>query len=187
MYKRQILDRFCAGLCDFILKGQGDTESRKSHRDAPQSRRILQELKAANLFLIPLDEDGEWFRYHQLFRDLLQNRLRQQLSLEQIAAIHNLAGHWFEQNGFIDEALDQAFSAGELDRAARIVSRQRYGLMNQARWQRLERYLRRFPQDYASQQPDLLMLNVRLQRLWDTSRPKLRETFYTYNNRFAAC
>ncbi|MGD8856291.1 MAG: LuxR C-terminal-related transcriptional regulator, partial [Chloroflexota bacterium] len=121
---------------------------------------ILKALGSANLLLLSLDQEERWFRYHHLLRDLLQHQLRQRHGSETIKILHSRASQWFEDNGFIEEALSHAFSAGDLDRAAQIVSRQRYRLMNQTSWPQLERYLRRFPSWFTRQQPDLLMLKA---------------------------
>lgn len=154
LLRTSILEHFNAQLCDAIL-WPGDAANLPG---LVSSQTILADLSATNLFLIPLDREGWWFRYHHLFRDLLQHRLQRQYDPGGIAALHSRASAWFEENGLIDEALTHAFSAGQLDRATGIVSQRRYALMNQARWQRLERYFDRFPQNFASRQPDLLML-----------------------------
>lgn len=160
LLRTSILDRLNAELCDAILwEGEDILPATTDPGNVP-SQTILAKLSAANLFLIPLDQEGWWFRYHHLFRDLLQHRLQRQHNADDIATLHSRASRWFEQNGLIDEALTHAFSAGQMDRAARIVSRQRYRLMNRAQWQRLERYLHRFPPQFASQQPDLLILKA---------------------------
>jgi LuxR family maltose regulon positive regulatory protein len=160
LLRTSILDRFNAELCDAILSPGDNTLPASADPSASPSRTILRELSAANLFLLPLDQEGRWYRYHHLFRDLLHHRLQRQHNPEEIAALHDRASRWFEQNELIEEALDHAFSAGHLDRAVRIVSRQRYTLMNQARWQHLDRYLRRFSAQFVSHQPDLLMLKT---------------------------
>lgn len=160
LLRSSILNRFSAELCDAILLPEETTPSATTPGSPIPSQKILEELGSANLFLVPLDQEGRWFRYHHLFRDLLQHRLRSQYSPEEITALHNRASQWFEQNGLIDEALSHAFSAGDLDCAAGIVARHRYRLMDQARWQRLARYLDRFSQTYINQQPDLSMLKT---------------------------
>jgi LuxR family maltose regulon positive regulatory protein len=103
---------------------------------------------------------GKWFRYHHLFRDLLNHRLHSKYDQKDIKDLHRRASRWFEENDLIDEAISHAFMADDLDLAAQIVARRRFRLMNHARWQRLARYLSLFPPAYASQQPDLLMLKA---------------------------
>ncbi len=143
-----ILDRFNAELCAALLQ------------DGAQAREILGEVHQANLFLVPLDPAGNWFRYHHLFGDLLQALLRRERTPAEINDLHAKASRWFAQNGLIDEALDHAFAAGDVDAAVRIVADRRYTLMNQAQWQQLERYLHRFQAETIARQPQLLMLET---------------------------
>ena len=70
-----VLDRFCASLCDALRADDG-------------SKRLLGEIERANLFLVPLDERGEWFRYHHVFREVLRRELEDACSEEHIAELH---------------------------------------------------------------------------------------------------
>lgn len=108
-----VLDRFCAPLCDTVLEA------------APgSSRALLDRLERANLFLIPLDNERFWYRYHHLFADLLRQRLRQsehETQQRRLVELHRRASHWFEQQGWYLEAFQQALAAGDIDLAARRV------------------------------------------------------------------
>ncbi|WP_028671184.1 LuxR C-terminal-related transcriptional regulator [Saccharospirillum impatiens] len=108
-----VLDRFCAPLCDTVLATAPGT-----------SRVLLDRIERANLFLVPLDNERYWYRYHHLFSDLLRQRL-QQSELEALhlrpAELHRRASHWFEQQGWHLEAFQQALAAGDIDLAARRV------------------------------------------------------------------
>ena len=73
-------------------------------------------LERANLFIVPLDEERRWYRYHHLFADLLRQRLRQ-TQPEQVPTLHHRASQWYEQNGFIDEAIEHALRARTLSGA----------------------------------------------------------------------
>lgn len=154
------LTRFNADLCDDLLKIDDETNLADFHQVRRPAGEILRELRAANLFILPLDHQESWFRYHQLFRDLLYRRLQSKDHPDFIKTLHRRASRWFAQNGLIEEALTHAFAAGELDLAAQVVHKQRYRLMNQARWQQLERLLGRFPNDFIDQKPGLLMLKT---------------------------
>ena len=70
-----MLDRFCAPLCDAVRGQDG-------------SKRLLDEIERANLFLVPLDDRREWFRYHHVFRDVLRRELEETCSPEHIAELH---------------------------------------------------------------------------------------------------
>ena len=146
-----ILDRFSADLCDALFpRDEGNL----------QSSTVLQELNRANLFLLPLDQEGRWFRYHHLFRDLLLNTLERERGRADIETLHRRASLWFAANDLIDEALAHALAADDLELAANIVGSRRYALMNGTQWRRLDRYLHRFSPQFLAQQPELLMLKT---------------------------
>jgi LuxR family maltose regulon positive regulatory protein len=110
LLRTSILDRLSGSLCDALWQGEKNS-----------AQEILEQLERANLFLISLDDERRWYRYHHLFRDLLRQRLSQKHSKEEIAQIHIRASEWFEQNGDIGEAFHHAVSAADFDRAARLL------------------------------------------------------------------
>jgi LuxR family maltose regulon positive regulatory protein len=98
-----------------------------SHSDSPslrQSAPVLEYLERANLFLVPLDDERIWYRYHHLFADLLRARL-QQSQPDLVPRLHIRASTWLEQKGFIPEAIHHLFAAHEIGRAADLI--ERYG------------------------------------------------------------
>ncbi|MGF6394813.1 LuxR C-terminal-related transcriptional regulator [Pseudomonas plecoglossicida] len=97
-------ERFCAALCDAV-------------RERHDSAAILAFLQAHQVFLVPLDEHGHWYRYHHLFSDLLRSRQ----ASEPPARLHLRACRWFQAQGLLDEAVEQALRAGHLDVAANLV------------------------------------------------------------------
>lgn len=112
-----ILDQLCGPLCDAIL-------------DDPSisGQQILEYLEAANLFLIPLDNERRWYRYHHLFADLLRQRARQIHDLTSdnrsidVNTAHLRACEWYEVNGFAVKAFEQAAAADEIERAERLMA-----------------------------------------------------------------
>ncbi|WP_298187445.1 LuxR C-terminal-related transcriptional regulator [uncultured Pseudomonas sp.] len=102
LYDTASQERFCAELCDAL-------------RDAHDSVAILRHLQAHQVFLVPLDEQGKWFRYHHLFSDLLRSRPQPSTGL------HLRACRWFSAEGLLDEAIEQALRAGQPDVAANLV------------------------------------------------------------------
>jgi LuxR family maltose regulon positive regulatory protein len=103
------LNQLCGPLCDAVT-GERD------------GREALTTLERANLFLIPLDHERRWFRYHALFAGALRERLRTTLP-DEIAALHARASGWFEGEGMLQPAVAHALAAGEHDRAAALVER----------------------------------------------------------------
>lgn len=111
-----LLDRLCGELCDAVLGMPS------AHNDS-YSRLILRELEQRNLFLIPLDAERRWYRYHHLFTDMLRAQIRTGGSPTQVSEIYARAGHWCEAQGFIDEALHYALQSGNMEWVADLLDR----------------------------------------------------------------
>lgn len=120
LLRTSILDRLCGPLCDAVLNESGDTS--RAFVPSSHSQAILEYLDHANLFLVPLDDERRWYRYHHLFADLLRAQL-QQRHAEVIAALHTRASEWYEQTGFDNDAIEHAFLAQDFERAARLIER----------------------------------------------------------------
>jgi LuxR family maltose regulon positive regulatory protein len=105
LYDTACLERFCSELCNAV-------------RDSHDSDEMLRYLQSHQVFLVPLDEHGRWFRYHHLFSDLL--RARPDARAQQ-TRLHLNACRWFSDQGLLDEAVEQALRAGHLDVAANLV------------------------------------------------------------------
>jgi LuxR family maltose regulon positive regulatory protein len=108
LLKTSILDRFTGSICD-ALSGEENGE------------RVLDELDHANLFIVPLDDEHRWFRYHHLFSDLLRRMLEKTypgLSVD----LHRRACRWYEAQMMMPEALQHAISSGDMQLVAQIVS-----------------------------------------------------------------
>jgi LuxR family maltose regulon positive regulatory protein len=107
--RTSVLDRLTASLCDAVT-------------DRDDGDEVLRQLEQANLFLVPLDDRREWYRYHRLFADFL----RTELEPEQSAALHLKAAHWFETHDLLPEAVNHvlahATATGDTDEAARIIA-----------------------------------------------------------------
>jgi LuxR family transcriptional regulator, maltose regulon positive regulatory protein len=117
LLRTSVLDRLCGPLCDAVLcspAGSGDE--------------TLQAVDRANLFIIPLDDERRWYRYHHLFGDLLRRRLAQSLSPEEIAGLHLRASEWYERDGQLLEAFQQATAANDVERAERLIDSDRMDL-----------------------------------------------------------
>jgi LuxR family maltose regulon positive regulatory protein len=147
-----ILDRFCAPLCETILglKHEAGEAGVGGHY-------FIEWVVKANLFTVPLDGQGKWYRYHHLFQQLLQHQLEVKQDKEEIAALHRRASRWYAENGFIDEALHHALKAGDLSRAAQLVEQNGRSLLDEDRWHTLEKWMAQLPDDIIQQRPKLLL------------------------------
>jgi LuxR family transcriptional regulator, maltose regulon positive regulatory protein len=107
LIRTSVLDRMCGPLCDAILGEQG-------------SGRALEQIQARNLLVVPLDRRREWYRYHHLFRELLQSELRRR-EPDLAQDLHFRAAMWLEANAMPEAAIEHAQAAGDYDRVARLV------------------------------------------------------------------
>jgi LuxR family maltose regulon positive regulatory protein len=148
LLKTSILDRLCGPLCE-ALTGVADSE-RNGHA-------TLEWLQQADLFVTPLGDERAWFRYHPLFQEFLQQQLTQQHDPVEIGALHLAASAWLAQNGYAEEALQHALTAGDTAAAVQIVAQQRRELMNHEEWLRLERWVHLFPREVIDRKPELLL------------------------------
>ncbi|HTY98261.1 MAG TPA: tetratricopeptide repeat protein, partial [Rhodocyclaceae bacterium] len=115
LLQTSVLDRLCGPLCDLVL----GTEAAAPGGPA-SSQEILDRMEHANLFLIPLDDDQRWYRYHQLFADLLRHRL-QQTDPNLAPALCRRASRWHEQNGLLADAIAYALAGQDHERALALV------------------------------------------------------------------
>jgi LuxR family maltose regulon positive regulatory protein len=102
-----ILNRLSAALCN-ALTGRSDGQTR------------LKQLEQANLFIVPLDEERHWYRYHQLFADALRTRQRE-LAADTLPTLHRRASHWYAEQGLISEAIHHALLAADFAAAVRLI------------------------------------------------------------------
>jgi LuxR family transcriptional regulator, maltose regulon positive regulatory protein len=107
LLQTSILDRLCGPLCDAVTGQDG-------------GKAKLAGLERGNLFLVPLDDRRRWYRYHQLFADVLQAHLRDEQP-EDVSDLHRRASAWYQQNGDPAAAIRHALAAGDFERAADLV------------------------------------------------------------------
>jgi LuxR family transcriptional regulator, maltose regulon positive regulatory protein len=123
-------------------------------RDA--SQQLLEQLERASLFLHPLDEVRGWWRYHQLFADLLRARLGQQQP-ERVPRLHRAAAAWHEEHGLIDEAIGHALATGDAAWAAGLVERNVQALFERGEGMTLQRWLAALPAELVRSRPRLCL------------------------------
>ena len=107
LLKTAILNRLCASLCNAITERE-------------DSKAMLDVLERSNLFLIPIDDRRQWFRYHPLFAEVMQARLIDEQP-EQVFSLHRRASEWYEHNGSAADAIRHALAAKDFERAATLV------------------------------------------------------------------
>lgn len=110
LLRTSILERLCGSLCDDVM-----------FDESVSSNETLLELERKNLFVVPLDHERRWYRYHHLFADLLRKRLQESLDDSHIAELHRRASAWYEHNGYEIEAFRHAVESNDMDRAALLL------------------------------------------------------------------
>ena len=112
LLQTSILDRLCGSLCEAVVEVDG-----KQHIDG---QAMLEGLEEMNLFVVPLDSERRWYRYHHLFADVLNRRL-EHLFPNRIPELHRRASRWYEEHGFIPEATQHSLLVGDQARAAHLI------------------------------------------------------------------
>ena len=123
-----VLERLCGPLCEAVL-------------DQPGAAAILAALARSNLLLVPLDPDGEWYRYHHLFRDMLLAELRRR-EPELIPVLRRRAAGWCARNDLPEEAMEYTIAAGDVDMAAALVGKLGVRAYRQGKTAAVQRWLR---------------------------------------------
>jgi LuxR family maltose regulon positive regulatory protein len=154
-----ILERMCAPLCDAVLGNPEIRESvlrdRLTHLPVHQttSQSILEYLERSNLFLVPLDDERCWYRYHHLFVGVLRGMLQSGSEPDQIAGLHGHASDWYGQNGFVAEAYRHALLAGDHARAVGILEENAWPMVLNGEFGMLKRWMRALPAGLVSCRP----------------------------------
>ena len=141
LLQTSILDRLCASLCNALTGG--------SHGQA-----VLERLEQANLFIVPLDDDRQWYRYHHLFAEVLRTRLRQSQP-ELLPDLHRRASDWYEVHDSVAEAIQHALAAGDVVRAADLIERERWTLLGRGEINTLHTWLDELPVETICARPRL--------------------------------
>lgn len=158
LLRTSILDRLTESLCEAVCYGESGEAARSSTLPGRCGKfdswipNHLQQLENANLFVIPLDDTRQWYRYHHLFADLLSQRLRIEYpGLEK--TLHLRASIWYEANQWISDALHHALLSGEVDRAARIAEDNAFTMLDTGRLAALKEWLNQVPASVQLKHP----------------------------------
>jgi LuxR family maltose regulon positive regulatory protein len=135
LLQTSILARLNHNLCDAL-------------RDGSDSQVLLRQLYQSNLFVIPLDDEGYWFRYHQLFADLLKARLPISTSSEEIAALHQRAALWYEQAGMTSDAIFHALQAKDYSYTVALIEKIALPMILKANFKTVEDWLAAIPPEF---------------------------------------
>ena len=150
-----VLNRLTAPLCDAVLAiSEWRLEDDQSPIPNLQSQKILEHLETTNLFLVSLDDERRWFRYHRLFVDLLRQRLAQTQS-ELIPILHKRAVTWFEANGYLEEAISHALMAKDTGQAADLIAQMAEPMLMRSELVTVKQWLAALPESELVKRPSL--------------------------------
>lgn len=144
LLRTSVLERLTGDLCN-ALTGRADGQD------------MLESLDRGNLFLLPLDDMRRWYRYHRLFADLLQQRLRQEQGYS-ARNLHRQASDWFEKNRFIFEAMQHALKAKDFERVAEQMEQVGWELFTRGEMAAIIRWISALPKEILSSRPELSVL-----------------------------
>jgi LuxR family maltose regulon positive regulatory protein len=180
-----ILDRMCGSLCDAVLarvepgkqhaghkvvtyslltepamlgptvSGPSDPARPGDTSNDTSNQEMLEELERANLFVMPLDEERRWYRYHHLFADVLRQRLTRSASSAAISALHERASVWYEGEGLVTEVVQHALMMTDASRAAQLIERHGLVAIVGGRVQTAMGWLNRLPEEVLLAHPRL--------------------------------
>ncbi len=182
LLQTSILERLCGPLCDSLLAtwetgqsahfalgfGPGDLEEGALGQDAlaslptqqpANSQAILEHLEAANLFIVPLDDERRWYRYHRLFSDLLRRRLGH-LHPELVPVLYRKAAGWFERGGWTAEAVEYALAARDDSHAADLIQGVAESVLQRGEIATLNKWVTQLPSELVASRPRLDLYQV---------------------------
>jgi LuxR family maltose regulon positive regulatory protein len=146
LLQTSILDRLTGTLCDH-LTGEANGQD------------VLRRLEDANLFIVPLDHDRHWYRYHHLFTDSLRKQLEASQP-EALPQLHRRASAWYAQNGLLAEAVNHALKAQDIERAAHLIEQAAFEALDRGEVSSLVGWLAALPDETIRARPWLCVLHA---------------------------
>lgn len=143
LLKTAVLNRMSGSLCQFVMQSE-------------ESEQLLEYVVQAGLFVIPLDRDGIWYRYHHMFSRLLLNHLNRQYQ-EIVPNLHSRASIWYKRHGYTVEAIEHAIAAADIESASDLILQEAPELLRNE-MHMLLRWFGQFPEDRIIRTPPLAVL-----------------------------
>ncbi|NTU81938.1 MAG: AAA family ATPase [Chloroflexales bacterium] len=173
LLRTSVLQRLSGELCDAVLgltpedarppaqvagcppAGPGPRAFERSSPSSSYSGLVLAELEQRNIFVVPLDDEHHWYRYHHLFADVLRARLASGASPAEVAALHHRASAWCEGHGLLEEAVVYALAGSDDEWTGRLILRAAPRLLLQGEFVTLLRWITALPEPFVRARPDL--------------------------------
>ncbi len=164
LLQTSILEQMCGPLCDAVVHTRRLDEDEHGGPATPpppvsslQSQAMLEQLLQANLFIVPLDDTGTWYRYHHLFAQVLRARLQLQVEPAAVGELHRRASIWHEENGLLDDAMRHALALPDFVRAIALVERHAMKLLMQSELMLLRKWMAHLPGELIRTRPRLAL------------------------------
>jgi LuxR family maltose regulon positive regulatory protein len=145
LLQTSVLQRLSAELCEAVTGREG-------------SQAMLERIEASNLFLVPLDAERHWYRYHTLFGDALRRYLRREHPAEFVQGLHRRAATWYGHQGFFPEAIEHALAGADMEQAGQFIERLARVVRMRGEPASLLGWLERLPESVVQHHPDLYLL-----------------------------
>ncbi|MEJ2350299.1 MAG: hypothetical protein P8Y03_10980, partial [Anaerolineales bacterium] len=164
-----ILERLTAPLCEAVVSTLESLNpsllSGRAVETLARSGEILEYLERANLFLVPLDDERQWYRYHHLFADLLRTQLQKSLGDQGVARLHLRASEWYEQNGSILQAIHHASVASDDELVERLIEQHYMEMVNRGEMSSVRFWMGKLSKESIYRRPWLCLYEA-LSRSW---------------------
>ncbi|HEX9925354.1 MAG TPA: AAA family ATPase, partial [Anaerolineae bacterium] len=177
LLQTSILERLCAPLCEAMVSNlrmsesvkdelldEGASSAQPSFAHSPfidsSCQTILEHLEQANLFLIPLDDERRWYRYHRLFADFLRDHLQRQVGAQGVIELHRQAAAWYEPQGLTAEAMSHALVVADVERATRLVEQSSRTLLKQSELATILGWIKELPEELVRVRPRLSLFQA---------------------------
>ena len=149
-----ILDQLCGSLCDEVLESAAESGDRIQN----SSQAILDYLEKHNLFIVSLDQQRQWYRYHNLFADFLRTQFSKQSEPELEKKLHRRASSWFKKKNMLLEAIEHALNSGDYQEVGFLIDNQAEELFNRSELHTLSNWLEKLPLNVYHAIPRLNMI-----------------------------
>jgi LuxR family maltose regulon positive regulatory protein len=146
LLQTSILDQLSGSLCDAVIERE-------------DGKKMLEALDRGNLFVVPLDDKRQWYRYHHLFADVLRAHAMEEQP-DQIPALHRRAAAWFEEAGMAAEAIEQARAAGDHETVARLLAANFEEFERIGRYASIARWFASLPEEMIRKRPRLALIQA---------------------------
>jgi LuxR family maltose regulon positive regulatory protein len=182
LLQTSILDRLNGPLCDAVTGGEDGENGTLVPQVALAGQawrrvtgaRMLETLERDNLFVIPLDDKRQWYRYHHLFADVLRAHAMEEQP-DQIPALHGRAAAWFEEHGMAAEAIEQARAAGDHETVARLLSANFEAFERLGRYASILRWSASLPEAMVRKRPRLALIHAAVALVADNNNQVARK------------